>query len=31
MAMNDDQEKHRGRPRTSYNDEKCVTVEGLIR
>jgi hypothetical protein len=30
-ALNDDPEKHRGRPRTSHNDENCAIVEGLIR
>jgi hypothetical protein len=31
MALNDDPEKHRGRPKTSHTDENCVNVEGLIR
>jgi transposase len=31
MALNDDPQKHRGRPRTSYTDENCVIVEDLIR
>jgi hypothetical protein len=31
MALNDDPQKHGGRPRTSHIDENCVTVEGLIR
>jgi hypothetical protein len=31
-ALNDDPEKHRGRPRrTSYTDQNCVIVEGLIK
>jgi hypothetical protein len=30
-ALNDDPQKHRGRPRTVHTDENCVTVEGLIR
>jgi hypothetical protein len=28
--LNDDAQKHKGRPRTSHTDENCVTVEGLI-
>jgi hypothetical protein len=31
MALNDDPEKHRGRPRSLHTDENCVVVEGLIR
>jgi hypothetical protein len=30
-ALNDNPEKHRGRPWTWYTDENCVIVEGLIR
>jgi hypothetical protein len=30
-VLNDDPQKHRGRPRTSHTDENCVIVEGLIR
>jgi hypothetical protein len=31
MALNDDSEKHRSRPRTSHTDENCVMAEGFIR
>jgi hypothetical protein len=31
MALNDDSEKNRGRPRTSHTDENYVIVKGLIR
>jgi hypothetical protein len=30
-ALNDDPEKHRSRPWTSYSEEDCVIVEALIR
>jgi hypothetical protein len=30
-ALNDDPQKHRGRPRTSHTDENCVIVEGSKR
>jgi hypothetical protein len=30
-ALNDDPEKHGGRPRATRTDGNCVTVEGLIR
>jgi hypothetical protein len=30
-ALTDGTEKHRGRPRASYTDGKCVIVEGLIK
>jgi hypothetical protein len=30
-GLNDDPQKHRGRPRTSHTDENCVIVKGLIR
>jgi hypothetical protein len=30
-ALNDDQEKHRDRQRTSNTDENCVIVEGLMK
>jgi hypothetical protein len=28
MALNNDPQKQRGRPRTSHTDENCITVEG---
>jgi hypothetical protein len=31
MAVNDDPEKHRGRPKTSHTDWNCVIIESLIR
>jgi hypothetical protein len=30
-ALNDEPEKHRGRPRALHNDENCVTVKSFIR
>jgi hypothetical protein len=30
-ALNDDPQKHRGRPRTSHTDKNRVIVEGLLR
>jgi hypothetical protein len=30
-SLNDDPQKHKGRPRTSHTDENCVIVDGLIR
>jgi hypothetical protein len=31
MVLNDDSQKHGGRPRTLHTDKNCATVEGLIR
>jgi ribosomal protein L13 len=31
MALNDDPQKHKGRPKTLHTAEKCVIVKGLIR
>jgi Mn-dependent DtxR family transcriptional regulator len=31
MALNDDLQNNRGRPRTSHSDENCVNIESLIK
>jgi hypothetical protein len=31
MALNDDPQKNRGRPRTLHTDETCVIIKSLIR
>jgi predicted DNA binding protein len=30
-ALNDDPQKHRGKPKTSLTDKNCVIVEGLMK